>query len=325
MKKFILASVFTWMLSIQPCMAQLSSGNQPAPSSTVKGGVAIPSPSGPIPDTALGLIQQAQSPTLSAIFCGDTGSYTWMLELNNSPTEFVPIHYGTGDDPSSTWTTYVVKNYDWIDAYAQGEIDFDQLTTLINDNLSAKLLIGSLQGPCGSATMTALYLSWKDDQNITQHGLIPVFESPPAVYEAIDILLDESSGAIATLVETEDCDVCDPGCCHQRYRVRISDALNDYNGEVAENVKPIGLAAGACFVLCAKWAWASPAVTAGCILGCTTGVAVGGVINKNTASNDLNFKKETAQQSYCLCIEYKETHCAFPEIDLVGCEDPTDE
>ncbi len=303
------------------CQAQTSGGTQPAPSTPVKGGVFVPTPISPVPSTILGSIQYAQAPTLNAIFCGDLNNSLLILELSDSPTEFSPVQYNEGEDTAATWTTYISNSYNWIDIFSDGDIDADQFTTLFSENITADLLVGSLDASCGSATMVAISMSWKNDQNIRQYALIPVFEVPQSVYDTLDTFLEQSPLGIIESTIIVDCDVCEPMCCYDRYSQRVADALLDYTGEIKSNVPPLGGAALGCIALCAKWGWGSPAAIAACTTACGTGVVIAGVINANTASSYLDHRIETAKQSFCLCREYQDTHCPSTDPDFVGCGD----
>ncbi len=284
-----------------------------APSTPIKSGVGVPMPVEPIP--YLELIRESQSAMLAAIFCGTPDNQLWMLELDAQPAVGDDVEYTDATNGSATWTTLFIHEYDWFDGLADGSISQDQFMELLNNSMRADLIAGTLDGPCSAATMISISLSWIE-QGEEHYMLIPIFEVPQSVFLIFEDIPEGFSNG--RTIES-DCEVCEWGCCFEIYRGRMQDALNGYFGDLKRLVPPVGIGATACFTLCAPFATIPPSYLA-CAASCNAGVAAGAVINANTASNEVEFARESAKISYCLCLDWKERNCNDSEPDLVGCD-----
>lgn len=226
------------------------------------------------------------------------------------------VAFGPSGEPVSWTTAYLGP--EMISAAGAGELTAQQIQDLDAIRAQAHLIVGTLDGPNGQVDVIALYHSATDENGTQYHHLVPIGEaSPTLVNQLNEMVAVVQSGPIVT--SKSPCD--SPTHCHDLYRQRIADALNEFKDCMADQVPPLSLCGAACFVLCAPFLAGTPLAYAACVAACLAGCSAIDVIDYATCENALEAAVENAESSYCLCIAWKEANCQPSdwEVDIVDC------
>jgi len=263
------------------------------------------------PITHLGTYINSQAPILFTTFCVDNSAELWIFQLESSPLTDAPVDGSHGDVDLATWHTFYFYTYNWI---ADG-LDPTKAAELEALNAEAALMIGDLEGPCGTSHTVALYFSIDDGVGSRLYYMIPLVEATTFLYDtavtASPAMHDRSSYQ----------NPCDSDTyCDDTYRGRLKDGLDGFVQCMSSSVPPVSLWNVACFVGCAPLLAGTPIAYAACAAACNAGVSGAGIINYSTCESQLQADKDNALQSYCSCLSYKEENCpGMTEVDIHGC------
>lgn len=226
------------------------------------------------------------------------------------------VALGPAGEPSSWTTAYLGP--EMISAAGPGELTAQQIQDLDAIRAQAHLIVGMLEGPNGQVNVIGLYHSATDENGTQYHHLVPIGETSPGLVNQLnEMVAIVQSGPIFT--SNNPCESATH--CHDLYRQRIANALNEFTECMADQVPPLSICGVACFVLCTPFLAGTPLLYAACVASCLAGCSLIGVIDYTTCENALDAAVEDAESSYCLCIEWKEVNCQPSdwEVDIVGC------
>lgn len=289
--------------SISSSIGQVS-GDSPDPA-VVKGGVGVPV--APQPNYgALQPIVNEQAAVMQDLFCVSPANDLWVFELDRSPIAYATAQGTHTVAGIGAWTTRVVSEYDWLEGLSNGDVSAEQWNDLVATGSQAALLIGKFDGTCSSEYIIAIGLSRVIDDGVYTHFLIPVMHVDPLVSDLLDQVPPDP---IIGTIEVADCETCEWGCCDQRYRGRIQDALGDFNQCMKNNAPPFSLKNLACFVGCTPALLGTPALYAACVVVCNAGVSGSSAIEAGACMAALEADEAAALQSYCSCLDYQDEHC----------------
>ena len=301
--KWFTTILVAMMLGGWAASASAQPNNSPLGGTPVVGGVEVPIP----PQLQYGLIQpivDEQEVLIPQLFCVASSQSLWLFDLAASPFSGIDIAASSNDGVGS-WTPVVVSQYDWLAGYASGDINLDELLDLLSSSSDAALMIGILDGSCGSAYIIALGMSRVvDGQQV--HYLIPVMEVTAEVQELVELV---PPGVVVTRSSSGDGDPCDLGFCDQQYRTRISDALLDFADCAKSQVPPFSLRTLGCFVGCVPALAGTPLVYAACVSACTAVMAAAGVIDLTVCEAELTDANQNALASKSACLAWRAANC----------------
>lgn len=165
-----------------------------------------------------------QQQIIQDIYCIEPAEQLWIFELDEAPDAQDGSSGSHTVAGIGTWTPRTVKEYSWTDGYLANELTQSELIDLISTQSRAWVLMGDLEGSCDSRTIMAVGLS-RTIEGTTKNYLIPVIIIPDVVADDLDLFLDFGQLFRSTLT---NCDQCDDGCCHERYRSDMADAILDF-------------------------------------------------------------------------------------------------
>lgn len=264
---------------------------------------------------ALQPIVDHQQQIIEDIYCTEHASQLWIFELDESPDASDGVSGSHATVGVGNWTPRTVEKYNWTEGYLAGEISLNNLIDLLSTQSRGWVLIGDLEGSCGTKTIMALGLSRYID-GTTKNYLIPVIAIPEVVADDFDLLLDFG---ILTRTIPANCDQCDDGCCYERYRKDIADAILDFKSRLKSDF-PISWKNLACFLGCTPTLAATPFVYAICVAACNGAVTAIGGANLVNNTQQYEMDRENAKIKYCTCRNWQASNCSGgAEPDLVGC------
>jgi hypothetical protein len=252
----------------------------------------------------------SQASILINAFCTTSSSIT-IFDLQSSAI--------TEDDAlgSSTtvgavrWTTLHVSDYD----LSQLDPSHPHFAALQAPTTHAALLIGRLEGTCGTVPCLAWGFDVLDANGNPKHILIPLVQ----ISAQVEDIAEEVFGWFGPRQNSTN--PCDSDThCYDTYKQRLKDALDTFGACVKGGASPITLWNVGCFLGCVPLLTGTPLLYAACVAACNGVVSTPGVIDVNTCSNALTAEKASAKQSYCDCLTHKLQNCPDKaETDLVGC------
>ena len=253
----------------------------------------------------------SQTSIISGAFCSMTTSIA-VFNLLDSAIDDEDVLGSSSTVGAIRWTTLHITPYDFtLLNPAHPHYAAMQIPTT-----SAALLIGRLEGPCGTVPCLAWGFDYVDSSGLTQHVLIPLAQ----VSEEVEDIADEVNGWFGPRSNaTNPCD--NDTYCYDTFKQRLATATTTFTQCVKDGAAPISIWNVACFVGCVPLLSGTPLLYAACVAACNGYVSTPGLIDVNTCSNALISEKASAKQSFCDCLNYKLQNCpAKAEPDLVGCK-----
>ena len=270
----------------------------------VTGITAVPVNSG------LWYYRQAQAPVISGAFCTTPSDLAVFTLQSSAITDTDAI--GTSSTFGAVrWASLHVSEYD----RATLASSHPHYATMQASTTTTALLIGRLEGSCGTVACLAWGFDLVDSSGVPKHYLIPL----KLVNSNIEDIVDEVNGLFGP--RSNSSDPCSSGTyCHDTYRQRLSDALKVFADCLKDGAPPISIWNVGCFVGCVPLLAGTPILYAACVAACNGIVSAPGLIDTNTCANALENEKANAKQSYCACLAHKLQNCSqLAETDLVGC------
>lgn len=264
---------------------------------------------------ALQPIVTHQQQIIQDIYCIEPAEQLWIFELDEAPDAQDGSSGSHTVAGIGTWTPRTVKEYSWTDGYLANELTQSELIDLISTQSRAWVLMGDLEGSCDSRTIMAVGLS-RTIEGTTKNYLIPVIIIPDVVADDLDLFLDFGQLFRSTLT---NCDQCDDGCCHERYRSDMADAILDFKDRLDADF-PISWKNLACFVGCVPALAGTPLVYAACVAACNGVLTITSGVDLVDNTQQYKADKENAKIKYCGCRNWQQINCSGgAEPDVVGC------
>lgn len=302
--------------SIACCTSLLfaQDGSGPLGTVTASSAKVSPVPAQPIYG-ALAPIVGSQQQIIQDVYCISTSNELWVFELDSSPDQGESISGTNSAAGIGTWTPRVAgAPFNWTEAFLAGEITQAELLDLWATESQVWMLIGDFQGTCGGDTIVALGMSRKIDGQ-TKYYLIPSVALPETIVDDLGFLSDFG---VLERVDTAGCETCDSGCCWERYREDIAQAILDFKDRLRADF-PISWKNIACFVGCTPALVGTPLLYAACAAACNGAVSAADAIRLQGNTQRYEDDRAAAKIQYCACLSYQENNCPPAENDQVGC------
>lgn len=186
--------------------------------------------------------------------------------------------------------------------------------TIDSHSVTAFHAIGLLSGPEGEVTVAGIYHTAIDETDTVIHNFVPIVELPMTTGV---LLLDaharlEGFVGAAQATGNNPCQIS----CYDTYRAREAAALQEFQKCMAANAPPFGICSALCIVACIPALSGTPLLYGACLTACFAGCGGVSAIDVSRCNSKLESQIETAEESYCACLAWKERNCPPAQHEL---------